>query len=64
MSNMYDAAALLGRDRHCGTRAVHERTVPSTPDNKYATAIPLTIEPFSGKCCYVNADTPRPGRPR
>ncbi len=58
MSNMQATLrALLGREASLAelARCTNELLHSSTPDNKYATAILLTIEPFSGKCCYVNA---------
>lgn len=58
MSNMQATLrALLGREPSLAelARCTNELLYSSTPDNKYATAILLTIEPFSGKCCYVNA---------
>lgn len=58
MSNMQATLrALLGREPSLAelARCTNELLYSSTPDNKYATAILLTIEPATGECCYVNA---------
>jgi sigma-B regulation protein RsbU (phosphoserine phosphatase) len=49
--------ALLGREASLAelARCINELLYTSTPGNKYATAVFLTLDPASGASCYVSA---------
>jgi sigma-B regulation protein RsbU (phosphoserine phosphatase) len=58
MSNMQATLrALLGREASLAelARCINDLLHSSTPENKYATAVFLTLEPATGECHYVSA---------